>query len=188
MTTISRPDAGAFDNLMGDVSAYGTSGSQLLQDANAFLSAASKVPGGDPQTVRAVDNMVASLQNGTYSQQGTEAALKEGSQLDQVPIVVISPFSGNDAGDNPNSNWVGNAVSSLEGEIRGGAPSNIIAHDANVLAVEATEAGRYNDVAEAAGNIAASLRDGSFNPDASIAALNDAVNKDVPQGIFPSPG
>jgi hypothetical protein len=72
---------------------------------------------------------------------------------------------------------VGANLNILEAEISGGAPSSQIGNNAQALATEARAAG-YDDIADAAQNIANSQTDNTYNAGASVEALIASYTQD----------
>src|SRR5262245_40958057 len=84
----------AYNQLMSDVSANGTSASTLNKDADHFLALAQFGGSKDSNTIAAVQNMKTSLGNGTYTQQGTQGALEGAAQRDGMTGVNTPQIEG----------------------------------------------------------------------------------------------
>jgi hypothetical protein len=186
------PDAisSAYNNVMSVISEDGSSAADIKKAIDQFETIAGPQ---DHDIVNAMNNMKASLSDGTYSQQGSQGALAGAAQKDGLGGIVQPQINGPggmanqmaglyDSGSassratfkNPS---VGANSAILQAEISGGAPSSQIKNNALALAKEAKAAG-MNDVYQAAQNIAKSVDDGSYNGPASSKALASATNSD----------
>jgi hypothetical protein len=167
----NETDSDAFNKLMSDVSANGTSKETLQQDAAAFERASG---GKDSATENAVKNMVNSLGDGTYSQQGTQGALEGAATKDQIANITNMPLisgtsgltdqnggflDGGGAKEKPLGSLGANA-NILYDEIKGGAPKDQIINNATALEKEATNAGNTT-IADAAKKILDSENSGT---------------------------
>lgn len=190
--TTSSPSSvtSSYNQLMTDLSANGTSKQTLQNDASAFLAASNSSGGGTPDVNNAVNDMVKSLSDGTFSQQGSQGTLEGAASKDGLQGVLTPQINGNfgmqdqNAGDyDANSSYhtgpgahgsLGANADVLFDEMRGGAPTSQIINNATALRNQATNAGDTG-VANVAQNIINSIGDGTYNAAASDSALNAAV-------------
>ncbi len=179
-----------YNQLMDDVANNGTSAQTIDQDINQYEQ---DVPSNlDPsmdQLNSAVYNIQASLSDGTYSQQGSEAALLAGANAAGLTDLVTDneedhpELAGlNSSSDDPNTAPMGSLgvnANILESEMNSGAPTSQILNNANALLHEAQRGGD-DATANAVSNIINSLSpsDGSYSADASTVALNNALQQD----------
>ncbi|WP_036049703.1 hypothetical protein [Bradyrhizobium sp. Tv2a-2] len=179
-----------FKKTMDDVSANGTSKQTLEEDARE-LKALIK---DDPQyknTNIAVDNMVRSLDDGTYSQQGTQGALEGAAIRDAMPGLTNMPviagtaylYSQNngyyDGGSDKETKLgsVGANMNILQDEVSGGAPTSQLINNARAEKDEAHEAGKPA-FEEAAEYIETSAEGGTLDPKIAQDLINKAWNEE----------
>lgn len=183
----SSPVASAYNQLMQDLSANGTSGTTLQNDAANLESALQSSGMGNSALMTATNNMVNSLGNGTFSQQGSQGALEgAASQAGlQGPGILAPQIDGAagateqnaglfNGGTNPQGS-LGANVNILNAEMAGNAPTSQIINNATALKNEATQAGN-SGLASAAQNIINSLSDGTYSAQGSQSALTNALN------------
>jgi hypothetical protein len=188
----------SYNNVMNLISSNGSSPTDITNAINQFEAA-----GGSqfPNVQNAMNNIKASVADGTYSQQASQGALEGAAQRDGIQGVSNPQIDGNagmanqdagwyDSGSNAAQNYfknpsVGGNSTILANEINGGAPPSQIKNNALALAQEAQNAGMTN-VANAARNVANSINDGSYNAQASSQALGSAINTDnLKPGVNP---
>lgn len=193
--------ANDYNNVMQQVSADGNSAQnvqqavqQYMQDAQASGSALT------PDVQNAMNNIASSLQDGTYSQQGSQGALEGAAEQDGM-VGTESPSIAGQAGDaaqaagefDPSTNQdgaLGANAAILESEIANGNAQGgqQITNNATALAKEAanqaqtdaaagntTAAAQDTALATAAQNIANSTGDGTYSGSASLQALEAAL-------------
>ena len=181
--------ATAYNKLMEDLSASGTSAQAIQQDGQNVLSALQQSGGGGGDLANAVNSMVGSLSNGTFSQQGSQGALEGAAAKDGLTNVDTPQIDGNavqayqSAGDYDGGN-VGSLnanLNILKDEITAN-PSDLtqVHNNAQALANEAANSGN-TDLANAARNIASSTQDGTYNGAASLQALQNAGGQTTAQ-------
>jgi hypothetical protein len=180
----------SYNNVMNLMSGNGGSPTDITNAINQFEAAAGSQ---FPNVQNAMNNIKASLADGTYSQQGSQGALEGAAQQDGMQGVNSPQIDGSAGMGNQNAGWydsgsqnaqnyfkdssVGANSTILANEINGGAPPSQIKDNALALAKEAQNAGMPN-LANAAQNIAKSVDDGTYNAQASSQALGSATNTD----------
>ena len=172
--------------MLSDISANGES-PQAIQGAIAQYQQDEGASGtSTPNVDTALSNVLGSLNDGTYSQQGSQGAIMGAVSQDGMSGVNSVSIAGQaggaaqaagefDAGSNAQGS-LGANTAILESEVANGNPKGgeQIANNANALATEATNAGNTG-LATAAQNIAISVGDGSYSGSASLAALQNAL-------------
>lgn len=196
--------ASDYNDVLSQVAANGNSAQNVQQAVQKFLQDADASGDNSDQSLQqAMNNILGSLKDGTYSQQGSEGALQGAAQRDGLSGVNTVSIAGQaggaqqaagvfDAGSNAKGS-LGANTAILESEIANGgsAGSQQITNNAAALANEASAAAQTatnsGDVATAsqdqalaaaASNIAGSAQgtgDGSYDAQASLSALQSAL-------------
>ncbi|NRO99575.1 hypothetical protein GWC77_27330 [Paraburkholderia sp. NMBU_R16] len=180
----------SYNKMMTDLSANGTPKTTLEADANDFESTLKNANLQNSSLMDATQNMVASLNDGTFSQQGSQGALEGAAHQGDLQGAITPQIDGNagmqwqDAGafdgnsafhtQSGDHGSLGANENILASEIADGAGQSQIANNANALEKEATNAGDTG-LAQAAQNVINSLGDGTYNAKASETALNNAL-------------
>ncbi|MBB3175259.1 hypothetical protein FHR90_003113 [Endobacter medicaginis] len=196
--------ASDYNDVLSQVAANGNSAQDIQQAVQKFLQDADASGDNSDQSLQqAMNNILGSLQDGTYSQQGSEGALQGAAQRDGLGGVNTVSVAGKDGGAEQASgafDAASNAKGSLgantailESEISSGgsAGSQQITNNAGALANEADAAAKAatssgdtqaasqdQALATAARNIANSAQgsgDGSYDAQASLSALQSAL-------------
>ena len=187
--------ANDYNQLMTDISANGTSGDQIEQDIANYEQ---DVPAGlNPDVDNAMANIASSLSDGTYSQQGSEAALEGAATADGLQNVISPEMLGQngvadqDAGkfdpaSTYNTQAGGNSAVSananiLVDQLEWGAPQSQELNNANALLKEAQGAGDAS-TADAVQNMINSFSDGTFSAQGSANAISSALSRDQNSG------
>ncbi|MDQ7982528.1 hypothetical protein QYH69_35575 [Paraburkholderia sp. SARCC-3016] len=173
----------SYNRLVSDLSANGTPGSTIASDAANLGSTLDKAGLGNSDLATATNNVKESLSDGTFSQQGSLAALRGAAHRDGLQGALTPQVGSNnpvfDGGskihtqEGGHGSLVANAKI-LATEMFEGAPASQIKNNASALETEAANAGD-SGVATAAQNIANSIDDGSYSAAASVSALKGAV-------------
>ncbi|MGI4801506.1 MAG: hypothetical protein ACRYG8_47265 [Janthinobacterium lividum] len=196
-----------YNNVMSQLSANGNSAQNIQQAVQQFMQDAQTAGSGTDQNVQtAMTNMIKSLQDGTFSQQGSQGALEGAAERDGMSGVVSESIAGQPGGAaqaagafDPAQNQkgaLGANAAILESEIANGNAKGgqQITNNATALATEATNqakadaaagntdaAAQDTALASAAQNIANSANgtgDGTYNGAASLQALQNAMPDD----------
>ncbi|MCA8023439.1 hypothetical protein [Burkholderia metallica] len=186
----SSTTASAYNQLMQDLSASGTSADSIKNDAANLEAALQNTPGdlsnGTSDLLNATQNIVNSLNDGTFSKQGSQGALEGAAWQDGLigqnilrPNIVDGGGAEQRAGlfdpnQNPNGS-LGANVNILNAMMENNASPSDIANNATALMNEAAQSGK-SGLAAAAQNIVNSLSDGTYNAQTSHAALTNSLN------------
>lgn len=174
----------SYNTLMTDLSNNGTDTQTLKNDASGFESALKAQGGaGGSATTAAADDMSKSIDDGTFSQQGSQGALQAMASKDGLSGVNVPQIGGNsgqahqDSGDYSagKNGSLGANLDILKDEIKAG-PSDLtqVHNNASALAKEAKNSGD-SSLSSAAQNIANSTTDKTYDGGTSSKALDQAT-------------
>lgn len=168
-----------YNTMMADLSANGTSADTIKGDVKQFQSALQS-SGGNQDLKAAAANITNSLDNGTFSQQGSQGALEGAATKDKLTNVNTPQIDGN-AGQAHQSagSYNGAQVGSKDANLNilkdeiAAHPSDLaqVRNNAQALSKEAANSGNTR-LANAASNIAKSTSDGTYSADKSSKALD----------------
>jgi hypothetical protein len=134
----------AYNKLMGDVAASGTSAATLTNDVSAFdAAAAAQGPNFDANTVAAANGIADRISTGSYTKQSAELTLETAAGEDGMggvaspPNNLGVPLVGDEGGVSP----LEADAATLNAEMQSGQPSSTIENDAEALNAEATSVG-----------------------------------------------